>query len=123
MDVIDRLLDGLNAIEGLEFYRDARTENAPDVNYGVVRLTGEVSGSWADGHLVDQAFGLSVTVYVKDERTDWLTRVQETLDAFDLGYRMPSRNYIYDIDAVEWEWSAAIYGPLEEAESDGEDDV
>ena len=96
-------------------------ENAPDANYGAVRLTGEAAGSWADGHMIDQAFGLSVVLYVKDEDVAWLAAVQEALDAFGLFYRMPARNYREDIDAVEWEWNATLYGPLEVAD-DGADD-
>ena len=120
MDVIDRLVERLNAIGGATFYRDARMENEPKASYGAVRLTGESSGCWADGHMVDQAFGLTVTLYAKDEDVGWLSEVQDALDEFDVYYRMPSRNYIEGIDAVEWEWTCTLYGPLEV--DDGEDD-
>jgi hypothetical protein len=123
MDIIDRLVDRLNQIGGLTFYRDARMESAPDANYGVVRLTGESAGSWADGHLVDQAFGLTVTVYAKDENVGWLAEVQGALDAFDLFYRLPARNYIEDIDAVEWEWNCTLYGPLDSEDDNGQDNI
>lgn len=119
MDVIDRLVERLNAIGGATFYRDARMENEPKSSYGAVRLTGEVSGNWADGHMVDQAFGLTVTLFAKDEDVAWLADVQAVLDEFDVYYRMPSRNYIEDNDTVEWEWNCTLYGPLEV--DDGED--
>ncbi|MBR1821135.1 MAG: hypothetical protein IJ769_05880 [Clostridia bacterium] len=118
-NVIDRLIEALNSIDGLSFYRDARMENEPEVNYGVVRLNGESEGQWADGNLIDQAFELSVNVFVKDEREDWLYAVQAALAAFDLSYRLPARNYREDIDAVEWEWMVTIYGPLETEDEDG----
>ena len=121
MDIIDRLVDRLNRIEGLTFHRDARMENEPRASYGAVRLTGEAAGSWADGHMIDQAFGLTVILYAKDEDVGWILAVQAALDAFDLFYRLPARNYIEDIDAVEWEWSCTLYGPLE-VEGDGADD-
>jgi hypothetical protein len=113
MDVIDRLVERLNAIGGATFYRDARMENEPRTSYGAVRLTGEAAGSWADGHMVDQAFGLTVTLYAKDEDVAWLAEVQEALTEFDVYFRLPARNYIEDIDAVEWEWNCTLYGPLE----------
>lgn len=121
-DVIDRLVEQLNTIDGLTFYRDARMENEPEADYGVVRLKGETDSQWADGVQQEQAFGVSVNVYVKDERDEWLVTIQEILADFDLGYRLPARNYIQDIDAVEWEWTATMFGPLTWEEPDEEDD-
>lgn len=120
-NVIDGLVKALNRIDGLTFYRDARMENAPERNYGVVRLAGESASQWADGNMIEQGFALFVNVFVKDEDEAWLNLIQETLAAFDLGYRLPARNYLEEIDAVEWEWSCTLYGPLETEVDDGED--
>ena len=105
VDIVDRLVDSLNEIEGLAFVRDARTENEPEQNYGIVRLTGENSAVWADDVMVEQAFGLAVNVFVKDERAEWLNRIQAKLEAADLFYRFTARNYHVETDAVEWEWT------------------
>lgn len=112
VDVADRLVDSLNEIEGLAFVRDARTENEPERNYGIVRLTGENTAVWADDVMVEQAFGLAVNVFVKDERAEWLSQIQAKLEAADLFYRFTARNYHVETDAVEWEWTATHYGPL-----------
>jgi len=112
VDIVDRLVDSLNEIEGLAFVRDARTENEPERNYGIVRLTGENSAVWADDVMVEQAFGLAVNVFVKDERAEWLNRIQAKLEAANLFYRFTARNYHVETDAVEWEWTAVYYGPL-----------
>lgn len=112
MDIVDRLVDSLNEIEGLAFVRDARTENEPERNYGIVRLTGENSAVWADDVMVEQAFGLAVNVFVKDERAEWLEQIQAKLEAANLFYRFTARNYHVETDAVEWEWTATHYGPL-----------
>lgn len=112
VDVADRLVDSLNEIEGLAFVRDARTENEPERNYGIVRLTGENTAVWADDVMVEQAFGLAVNVFVKDERAEWLSQIQAKLEAADLFYRFTVRNYHVETDAVEWEWTATHYGPL-----------
>ena len=47
-NMIDRLIDSLNEIEGIEFVRDAWI-NDESVTHGVVAMTGEASGCWADG--------------------------------------------------------------------------
>lgn len=112
VDVADRLVDSLNEIEGLAFVRDARTENEPERNYGIVRLTGENTAQWADDVMLEQAFGLAVNVFVKDERAEWLNQIQAALEAANLFYRFTARNYHVETDAVEWEWTATHYGPL-----------
>jgi hypothetical protein len=117
-NMIDRLIDRLNEIEGIEFVRDAWI-NDESVTHGVVAMTGEASGCWADGRMVDQAFRLRLAIYVKDGEDGWLDAVQAVLDDEDIAYTLPNRSYLYDADTVEWEWTCTLYGPLEV--DDGED--
>lgn len=119
---LDDLLDALNTISGIEFVRDAWINDAPD-NYGVLELTGQNNSQWADGHLVDQSFGLQITIYVKDGSDIWVDSVQGVLDAQDLAYGMPRREYDYGGDAVMWQWTATFYGPLTEIVPDPEADA
>ncbi len=111
-NMIDRLIDSLNEIEGIEFVRDAWI-NDESVTHGVVSMNGEVSGCWADGHMIDQAFRLRIAIYVKDGEDSWLDAVQTVLDDEDIAYTLPNRTYLYDADTVEWEWTCTLYGPLE----------
>ena len=120
-NVIDRLIDRLNEIEGIEFVRDAWI-NDESVTHGVVSMTGEVSGSWADGHMIDQAFRLRIAIYVKDGEDSWLDAVQTVLDAEDIGYTLPERGYDYEHDAVMWSWNCTLYGPLDSEDDNGADD-
>ena len=116
---LDDLLDALNTISGIEFVRDAWINDAPD-NYGVLELTGQNAAQWADGHMVDQSFGLQITIYVKDDSDIWADSVQGVLDAQDLGYGMPRREYDYGGDSVMWQWTATFNGPLTEIVPDPE---
>ena len=108
---LDDLLDALNTISGIEFVRDAWINDAPQ-NYGVLELTGQNASQWADGGMQEQAFGLQVTIYVKDGEDTWIESVQHVFDDFDLSYGMPRREYDYGSDSVMWQWTATIYGPL-----------
>lgn len=121
MNRLDDLLDALNALDGIEFVRDAWINDAPDT-YGVLELTGENTAVWADDVMQEQAYGLRVTIYVKDDSDEWCTRIQNVLEAFDLYYRLTDRGYDYGSDAVRWQWTATMYGPLtvpDEGEDDG----
>ena len=121
VDMIDRLIERLNAIEGIEFVRDAWINDAPE-NYGVVELTGESESQYADDGMTEQAFRLRITIYVKDGEDAWLDAVQTVLAAEDLAYSLPNRAYDYGGDAVMWQWQAVYFGPLTWEEPDGEDD-
>ena len=108
---LDDLLDALNTISGIEFVRDAWINDAPE-NYGVLELTGQSAAQWADGKRQEQAFLLTITIYVKDGSDIWLDSVQGVLEDFDLSYGIPRREYDYGGDAVMWQWTAMFYGPL-----------
>lgn len=120
VNMIDRLIDSLNAIENIEFVRDAWINDAPE-NYGVVELTGESESQYADGVMIEQAFRLRITIYVKDDEDAWLDAVQAVLAAEDLCYSLPNRGYDYAVDAVMWQWQAVYFGPLTWEEPDEED--
>ena len=109
---IDMLIDRLNEIEGLAFTRDAWENKAPD-DYGTVELTGEAEAIWADDEMAEQVYTLRITLYVHDGGDAWLEQVQAALADCGLVYSLPSRTYLYDIDAVEWRWTARMYGKLE----------
>lgn len=119
-DVIDRLVDRLNEIDGLKFVRDALVSKNP-ANYGVVRLTGQSAAQWADDMMVEQAYRASVAIYVNDDSNRWLREVQAALSDVDIGYTLPERGYDYEHDAVMWRWECTLYGPLESEDVDGED--
>ena len=112
MNIVDMTVERLNQIEGLAFVRDAWQNKAPD-NYGVVELTGQSGALWADDAMALQCYALTITIYVHGDDDSWCAKVQEALQALDLGYSLPTRAYDYDIDAVEWQWTAWWYGPLE----------
>ena len=112
MNRIDQLIDRLNAIEGLAFTRDAWENKAPD-DYGTVELTGQSEAVWADDAMAEQAFTLRVTLYVRDGGEQWLGLVQQAMADCDLVYGLPERGFLYDINKVEWRWTARLYGALE----------
>lgn len=112
MNRIDQLIDRLNAIDGLAFTRDAWENKAPD-DYGVVELTGQAEAVWADDEMVEQAYTLRVTLYVRDGGERWLDLIQQAMADCHLVYSLPERGFLYDIGKVEWRWTARLYGPLE----------
>jgi hypothetical protein len=114
-DVVDAIVQQLNTISGLSFVRDAWNNKAPD-NYGVVELTGQVGGIWADGHLIDQSFAVTVSLYVRDGSDTWVEMVQDVLDEYEdeyeYVYSMPQREYLQDVNYVRWSWNLQLDGPL-----------
>ena len=116
VDAIDKLVEKLNTIEGIEFVRDAWQEKAPD-DYGVVELSGEARQLWADGHLTDSIYRVIVHLYVKDDDDTWPAKVQEKLEALEADGVLDtthtnSREFLMDIVKVHWTWSVFMYGPL-----------
>lgn len=114
-DAVDRLVQQLNTISGLSFVRDAWENKAPD-NYGVVEVTGQTGGLWADGHLVDQAFGIQISLYVKDGSDVWVDSVQDVLaeceDDLEFVFSIPQREFLSDVRYVRWTWNLQMDGPL-----------
>lgn len=120
VDIIADLVTLLNQIDGLDFVEDAWIEKAPQ-NYGVVELTGQTGAEYADGNLLDQAFGVRITIYVSGGSHTWVEAVQAKLLAADIGFSMPTREYVQSINKVSWVWNCTVLGPIEfdvEAEPD-----
>ena len=112
VDVIANLLTALNTISGIDFVEDAWVEKAPD-NYGVVELTGQNGSEYADGKLVEQSFGIRITIYVTGGSHAYIEAVQNVLTSFDIGFSMPTREYVQDINKVSWVWNCTVFGPIE----------
>lgn len=111
VDKINTLLTALNTIDGIEFREDAWDEKAPK-NYGVVEVTGEIGGDHADGRRVAQAVNVRITIYVSGGSHNWIKDVQDKLDAQQLPYNLPQREYLKDIKKVMWVWNIRMRMPL-----------
>lgn len=116
MKALDKLVNKLNEISGVEFVRDAWVNKAPD-NYGVVELSGEVSQLWADGHLTDSIWRVVVTLYVAGDDDTYPGLVQAKLEALESAGHLDftqsvARSYLRDINKVEWVWNVSMYGSL-----------
>ncbi len=100
---------------GIPFQADSWENEAPN-NYGVVEITGQDKGEWADGHMIDQTFTAEITLYVTGNSAKWLQKVQEKLEEMEAGYSLPERKWLPDIRKTRWIWKASFYLPLEWAE-------
>lgn len=109
---IDQLTTALTAGTGIQFARDAWEDKAPD-EYGVVLFNGQNKAVWADDVMVDQAHQIVIVAYKTGASDAIQTAVQDVLEAQDLSYRLEGREYFWDIDRVEWRWTAWLYGPVE----------
>lgn len=109
----ERLAAELSRI-GVPFRADAWKNKAPD-DYGVVEITGQDSGEWADDEMIDQTFAATITIYVTGNSMKWPRLVQERLAAMDAGYSLQGRKWLPDIQRTAWTWRASFYAPLEEA--------
>ena len=114
VSLTDRLAEKLSET-GIPFRVDAWKNEAPN-NYGVVVLTGQNNGEWADGHMIDQAFTVEVYLYVSGSGVKWIARIQEKLEEMDAGYTLPVRQWLPDIKKTAWVWRATFYAPMEWAE-------
>ena len=111
VDKIQEMIDALNTFSGIEFAEDAWEEKALS-NYGVVELTGETANDYADGVKIAQAYGVTITMYVTGNSHHWITAVQDVLDSLKVRYTMPTREYLHDINKVQWVWNAKIRRPV-----------
>ena len=122
-DLIDQLIDDLNdGVEDVTFERDVLETNRPD-DWAAVELTGEGESDWADGIETDQTLNIDIWVCVSNRGSRVKRKVQRVLRDFcaeyDGGWKLVSRNYIYDLDKVIWRWTVNVWAPLAE---DPEDD-
>ena len=117
-DLIDALIDALNdGVKDVTFDRDVLETNRPD-DWAAVELTGEGDGEWGDGSRIDQTLNVDVWVCVSSKGSRIKRKVQAVLKAFceeyDGGWKLVSRNYIYDLDKVIWRWTVNVWAPLAE---------
>ena len=125
-DLIDQLIDQLNdGVPDVTFERDVLETDRPD-DWGAVELTGEDDGEWADGTMIDQVLAADVWVCSANRGSRIKRKVQAVLRAFgtenDAGWKLVSRNYIYDLDKVVWRWRVSMWAPLEEDEEEDPQD-
>lgn len=117
-DLIDTLIDALNdGVEDVTFERDVLETNRPD-DWAAVELTGEGESEWADGNEIDQTLNIDIWVCVSCHGSRIKRKVQAVLRQFcaenDGGWKLISRNYIYDLDKVIWRWTVNVWAPLGE---------
>ena len=117
-DLIDQLIDDLNdGVEDVTFERDVLETNRPE-DWAAVELAGEDGSDWADGVMVDQILGIDIWVCVSNKGSRIKRKVQAVLkrfgEAYDAGWKLVSRNYIYDLDKVIWRWRVNVWAPLAE---------
>ena len=115
-NLLDRLAEKLSET-GIPFKVDA-WENNPPLHYGVVELTGQNSAEWADGHMIDQAFEVEITLYAAGTSMKWIDKIQGVLDKMEAGYGMPRRAWLPDIRKTCWVWKAAFLYPMDWKESE-----
>jgi hypothetical protein len=125
-DLIDSLIDALNdGVDGVTFERDVLETNRPD-DWAAVELTGEGDSDWADGNQVDQTLEIDIWVCVTNRGSRIKRKVQAALKRWcateDAGWKLASRNYIYDLDKVIWRWTVNVWAPLAEDEDDPTED-
>ena len=123
-DLIDQLIDQLNdGVPDVTFERDVLETDRPE-DWGAVELTGEDDSEWADGTMIDQVLAADIWVCITGRGSRIKRRVQAVLRRFgaenDAGWKLISRNYIYDLDKVVWRWRVSMWAPLDE--DDGEMD-
>ena len=119
-DLIEQLIDQLNdGVPDVTFDRDALVTDRPD-DWGAVELTGEDDSEWADGGMIDQVLAADIWVCTSSKGSRIKRKVQAVLRAFglehDAGWKLISRNYIYDLDKVVWRWRVTMWAPLGEDE-------
>ena len=121
-DLIDTLIDALNdGVPSVTFERDVLETNRPD-DWAAVELTGEGDSEWGDGNQTDQTLNIDVWVCISGKGSRIKRKVQAVLKTFceeyDGGWKLISRNYIYDLDKVIWRWTVNVWAPLAEDEGD-----
>ena len=121
-DLIDELIDQLNdGVPGVTFDRDVLETDRPEA-WGAVELTEEDNSEWADGNMIDQVLAADVWVCSVNRGSRIKRKVQAVLRRFgvenDAGWKLISRNIIYDLDKVVWRWRVSMWAPLEEDEEE-----
>ena len=117
VNAMDKIVEKLNTLDGIEFAKDAWVNEAP-ANYGVVRLSNEARQLWADGHLVDSAWTVILDAYVQDDSDGYPAEIQTLLEALEDEGKLDlthtnNREFDYQLGKVHWWWTLIMYGPLQ----------
>jgi len=116
VNAMDKIVAKLNEINGIEFAKDAWVNKAPE-NYGVVELSGEARQMWADGHLTDSAWTVTVTAYVTEDNDGYPGLIQGKLEELEDEGKVDlthtnNRTFDFEIGKIRWQWMVIMYGPL-----------
>ena len=113
-DAIDSLIDmARDTFPELRWDRDALDMKSAEET-GAVEMTGQVAGEWADGNLIDAAWGIDIWLCVTDSGSDRIQTMQEMLMRFDdtvamITWSQPERHYLYDVGKVVWRWRVNLW--------------
>lgn len=105
MQTLDDLITALNTNTNIPFTKDAWVEVDTSSDYGVVTATGAPMALWGDDRIQAQVMYFNVYLYSMDGSDETMTTIQNELDNFDIGYSLPAREYLQDINAIRWTWT------------------
>jgi len=118
IDIVDLITAKLDEMEGISITRDAWENEAPE-QYGVIEMDEEPMQISADGHVIDENYRLTLTLYVNGSSDAWADNVREKLDELesayewmDIGCRMIMHQFVFSIGKVRWAFRLTVPGPL-----------
>jgi len=118
IDIVDLITAKLDEMEGISVTRDAWENEAPE-QYGVIEMDEEPMQISADGHVIDENYRLTLTLYVNGSSDAWAGNVREKLDELesayewlDIGCRMIMHQFVFSIGKVRWAFRLTVPGPL-----------
>ena len=118
IDIVDLSTAKLDEMEGISVTRDAWENEAPE-QYGVIEMDEEPMQISADGHVIDENYRLTLTLYVNGSSDAWADNVREKLDGLesayewlDIGCRMIMHQFVFSIGKVRWAFRLTVPGPL-----------
>lgn len=118
IDIVDLITAKLDEMEGISVTRDAWENEAPE-QYGVIEMDEEPMQISADGHVIDENYRLTLTLYVNGSSDAWADNVREKLDELesayewlDIGCRMIMHQFVFSIGKVRWAFRLTVPGPL-----------
>ena len=118
IDIVDLITAKLDEMEGISVTRDAWENEAPE-QYGVIEMDEEPMQISADGHVIDENYRLTLTLYVNGSSDTWADNVREKLDELesayewlDIGCRMIMHQFVFSIGKVRWAFRLTVPGPL-----------
>lgn len=118
IDIVDLITAKLDEMEGISITRDAWENEAPE-QYGVIEMDEEPIQQIADGHVIDETYRLTLTLYVNGSSDAWADNVREKLDELesayewlDIGCRMIMHQFVFSIGKVRWAFRLTVPGPL-----------